>query len=442
MSFGSDELLKILDRLVGDRPAERWLVAFSGGLDSTVLLHSLAGAVSRRRIIAIHVNHGLHPDADQWQRHCASIGAALGVPVHARRVEVDPERGDGPEAAARAARYEVLRTFVEAGDCLLSAHHRDDQAETLLLNLLRGSGAAGLAGIAPSMGFGRGRLLRPLLEVGRGALRDYAVAHDLAWIEDPTNADTRFDRNYLRNEVLPLLTARWPAAATRIANSARLLGESSRLDEALADVDIDRCGSERCLDTNCLGELGEARSRNLLRRAARRCGLAIPPASRLQQIVDSLVPARADAAPLVAWPGAEVRRYRDRIYLLPDTGYEPSAGLEPLLPGQPGVALGEGLGMLALEPVDGAGLAPEVVGDGLAISWRTGGEAIRLDAAGPARKVKKLFQEAGILPWMRGCIPLLHAGNELVAVGDDWLAAEYLESPGFRIRWHDKPALR
>ena len=220
--FSSQLLRERLQALsVGLEPA-RWLVAYSGGVDSTALLHALVHAGTARPVVAIHVDHGLHPGSAAWSRHCQAEASSLGVDFIGRRVVVADSTDSGPEAAARQARYSAFLAIVQTGDCLLSAHHETDQAETLLLNLLRGSGPAGLAGIGVRQPFGRGHLLRPLIGIDGGALEAYARDHGLAWIDDPSNEDTRFDRNFLRREILPRLAERWPAVSRRLARSARL----------------------------------------------------------------------------------------------------------------------------------------------------------------------------------------------------------------------------
>ena len=219
MSFTSEQLKNRLSALATVASPKRYVVAFSGGLDSTVLLHALAAAVADGDVplVAIHVRHGLHEDAGKWDAHCRSVAAAFAIGFESVTVVVDRESGLGLEAAARQSRYEALQQRIQPGDWLLSAHHQDDQAETLLLNLLRGSGMAGMAGIGEMQAFGSGHLLRPLLDVSRADLQTYASSHKLAWLDDPSNADLTFDRNFLRHTILPALTERWPAASSRLA---------------------------------------------------------------------------------------------------------------------------------------------------------------------------------------------------------------------------------
>jgi tRNA(Ile)-lysidine synthase len=440
MSFSSEVLLQRLQSLLAGIEPRRWIVAFSGGIDSTVLLHALASSATRVPIVAIHVDHGLHPRSASWAEQCASVAASLDVAFRTVRVSVAENAGAGPEAAAREARYGAMLGIVEEGDCLLSGHHEDDQAETLLLNLMRGSGPAGLAGIGDSQDFGRGRLLRPMLGIGAAAIAEYARRHALEWIDDPSNVDTRFDRNFLRQEIIPRLADRWPAVSERLRWSAGLASEASALLNELGDIDVEACGHPHRLSIATLATLSAARQRNLLRRATRRCGLPPPPATRLEQAVRELVSARDDAQPLVSWAGGELRRYRGEIFVLrpmprPET---PDRGM--LLRAGESRPLGPAMGVLGLRESNDGGIDPALAAAGLAVSYRTGGETIRV--GGRTRKVKKLLQEAGVLPWMRDRIPLLHSGSELVAVANLRVSDAHWSVPGFVADWRDGPEIR
>ena len=441
MAFDSTALSERLRALTAGFSPARWLVAFSGGIDSTVLLHALTEAYPGAPVLAVHIDHGLQPESAAWEEHCRQFAGRLGVNYESRRVVVDTESGSGVEAAAREARYAALLPFVGDGECLLSGHHQDDQAETMLLNLLRGSGPAGLAGIGAVQSFGRGCLLRPLLGVSGADIRAYAEAVGLEWIDDPSNVDTRYDRNFLRNEVMPVLTARWPAAAASLRRSAELVSESSALLDQLADIDIAAAGAPACLRLEFIRGLSPARQRNLLKRAIRLCGLPPPPATRLYQAIDDLLPARPDAQPVVAWSGGELRRYRDLLFVLPTLE---SMSLSPgltLTPGAEPAELGERFGRLALRVSSGRGIDPAIAGAGLRLAFRRGGEEIRLHAGGPRRKLKKLLQEAGVLPWMRDYLPLLYAGDRLVAVADLWISAEAVAEPGIAVDWIGRPSI-
>jgi tRNA(Ile)-lysidine synthase len=443
MTFNTDRLLEKLAELQDAEPL-RYLVAFSGGLDSTVLLHALAQGADRHRVpvTAVHIDHGLHPESPAWARHCRRVAEAFGCAFLEGKVIVagNEVAAVGLEAAAREARYAALRELMRAGDVLLSAHHQEDQAETVLLNLMRGSGLAGVAGIGAAQPFGAGLLLRPLLNVARRELLAYAGSLDLEWLDDPANVDARFDRNFLRREIMPRLTERWPAAARRLQRSAELAAESAQLLDELATLDLAALGTARRLDIARLTRLSAARQRNVLRYAIRSLGLPPAPSTRLQQALTELVPARPDARPLVRWPGAELRRYRGRLYILSEPAPLPEAAPGRLYAGAE-LYPGPGLGRLRLEPEASGGLDPAIVDRGLDVRFRAGGERIRPAGREGTRPLGKLLQESGVVPWMRDRLPLLYAGNDLVAVADLWLAAEAVAERGYAVSWTEKPAI-
>ena len=440
MTFAPGQLREQLAELEKQaaRPS-RYVIAFSGGLDSTALAHALVAIATDVPIVAIHIDHGLHEDSAQWSEHCESFARSLGIEYRSRVVTVQLESGKGPEASAREARYTALHAELQHGDWLLSAHHREDQAETLLLNLVRGSGLAGIAGIGAIRRFGPGWLARPLLNTDRASLRDYVGEHDLHWIEDPSNTDRRFDRNFLRHDILPRLKARWPDIAARLQRSAGHAGEAAGLLSDLAEIDLEALGgiAER-LPVDGLLALAPGRQRNLLRYALRMQGLSIPTALQLERILNEVLPARADAQPHVTWPGASVRRYRNGLYLLPEVLAEaPVCG--PITAQD--VPLGDGLGVLHLEPGKPRGLSAGLLESGLRLGVRQGGEEFRPEGHAHTRKLKKLLQEEGIVPWMRERLPLIYSGDQLVAVGDLWIAADAFSAPGVGVRWSDRPAL-
>lgn len=442
MSFSITALQSVLashERRAG-KPA-RYIVAFSGGLDSTVLLDALCKGAgdSDVPIITVHIDHGLQPDSADWSRHCETVATGLGVAYRGLSVNVQLASGQGPEAAAREARYMALRSVMQTGDWLLSAHHREDQAETLLLNLVRGSGPAGIAGIGAARRFGPGWLLRPLLAIDHAALQSYAETEGLHWLEDPSNRDRRFERNFLRHDILPRLKARWPDIAARLQRSARHAGEAAELLNELAAIDLETLGDrpER-MPVDALLKLSAARQRNVLRFALRKCGLSTPTAIQLDCVLDEVLPARPDAEPLVQWPGACVRRYRNRLYLLPE-----ELGQKPVATAVAGhdVELGAGLGTLRFEPGSKNGLSESLFKGQLRLAFRQGGEEFKPVGHRHTRKLKKLLQEEGVVPWMRDRLPLLYSGDRLIAVGDLWLAADAVADTGFAVRWQHRPAL-
>jgi len=442
VSFDPGILDESLASLAAGQPEPaRYVVALSGGVDSAALLTALAQLDPGPAILALHVDHGLHADSAAWERRAQALAASLAVPYQGVRVDVDPADSRGLEAAAREARYDVFRSRIAAGDWLLMAHHRDDQAETLMLNLLRGSGLLGLAAMPARRSFGDGLLVRPLLGVGRADLVAWAGQQGIDWVEDPSNSDLRLDRNFLRHRIMPSLRQRWDAAPASMARSAALLAEAQQLLDDLASLDLAglRGTSDRRLSLEGLRSLSGERQRNVLRFACRRLGLPLPPAGRLEAVCRDVLGAREDAGPLVAWPGAELRRFRNELFLL-----RPSAGPEAptaLLGPEGGVDLGKDGGRLELRCVDSAGIAPSLVRQGLTVGYRKGGERLRPGPGAPRRTLKSLLQSSAVLPWMRNRIPLLRSSERLVAAGDLWVDADCLQTPGYRVHWIDRPEL-
>jgi len=419
-------------------------VAFSGGCDSSVLLHLLAQGPLATRLSAIHCDHGLQPEAARWGERCAATCAALAVPYQALSLAVVVPSGASLEAVAREARYAALAARLPAGATLLTAHHADDQAETLLLMALRGSGPAGLAAMPEAAPFGRGRHLRPLLDRTRDELEVYAHQHGLDWIEDPTNADLGRDRNRLRHRVLPVLRERWPAASRSLARAALLAGEADRLLEALADADLapyrDPAAPHR-LPLAALAHPDPARARNALRRWIAVLGLPPPPATALERVVAEVAPARRDARARVDWPGAWIAKHRDALHAGAPLGALPLGELR--WDAQAALRLPDGA-TLALEPVVGEGLAASCAGRTLAVRFRVGAEALRPSGAAHHRPLKKLLAERGVVPWMRARLPLLYADGELAAVAGVCVAHELAAgpgTPGLRLVWRGHPPL-
>jgi len=439
MRFSAAGLLQQLRRYP---PAPAYWVAFSGGLDSSVLLHALHACAAEAGVAigAVHVNHGLQADAPAWEAHCRRVCTDLGVPCEVLRVEAVAARGESPEAAARAARYGALERWLPAGHCLLSAQHRDDQAETLLLQLLRGSGVHGLAAMPQRSRFSAGVLLRPLLEYTRAELQAYALAASLHWVEDPSNRDTAFDRNFLRAAVLPVLAQRWPGAAASLARSAGHCAEAAGLVAQLAELDLQHVqgGRPGTLAVSGLLSLPVARCRNVLRHWIRAHGGSFPATAVLARILEDVLGSRRDAEPRVRCGMHEVRRYRDTLYLLPvrpaahalaDTDWSLR---EPLSLPQAG-------GVLRATPGTGCGLCRALLpATGVRVRWRRGGERCRPAGRRHHHSLKKLFQARGIPPWERDLIPLVYIGDELAAVAGLWVCEPFQAGPadaGVRIDW-------
>ena len=306
-----DTLMRRLDTLEADLGApSRYVIAFSGGLDSTVLLASLAALDRKVPILAVHVDHQLQAASGDWAETARSMAARLDIECRVERVRPDARSGKGPEGAARDARYAALAAQLEPGDWLLSAHHADDQVETLFLNLLRGSGPDGLAAMPECRQLGAGWLVRPFLKVTREQLAETAAELGLTWIDDPSNAECDFDRNYLRHTVLPRIAERWPDSVLRLSRSIERQQEASGLLADIGLADVLQLGRPDRLDADGLRELSAARQRNALRSAIRLSGLPVPQATVIEALMSDVLPARDDAEPRVAWPGGGARRYR------------------------------------------------------------------------------------------------------------------------------------
>lgn len=402
-----------------------WVVAYSGGCDSRVLLELTAAAREHLpgELRAIHVDHGLHPRSADWSDHCALVCKRLDVPLHVERVSI--ENGSSPEAMAREARYAAFIRVLGSDETLLTAHHLDDQAETLLLRLLRGTGVTGLAAMLPERPLGQGRLRRPMLSVSRAAIRAWAMEQKLQWIDDPSNAQSRADRNFLRLEILPRLESRWPGTAGRLAGAANAAAEARELLDGLADED--GAAEHALLDLTCLGRIPPARQRNLLRRWIQCSGLTPPGRRRLDAGLKMLLEAGADRQPELVWPDGRIRRYRDRLYL--DEGRTaPSTPDEAVYWSGDG-ALELDAGRLTVK-ADAGGLDPSVIPtEGLRLGF--GIQGLRCRPRGrPTRQVNQLFQEAGIPPWLRTSWPILYLGDRIVAVPGICICEGYTANSG------------
>jgi tRNA(Ile)-lysidine synthase len=437
-----DELFQIIHSLLPQGASGDLLVAFSGGLDSTVLLHGLANLRERHAVRAIHINHGLHSNADHWQSHCAQQAADLDIDFSSYTVSVPSNPEDGIESAARRLRYEALRSALRANETLLTAHHADDQLETVLLALMRGSGVDGLAGMPVCQRFGSGWHFRPLLEFTRDELLRWATEQSLAWLDDPSNDSTRFDRNYLRREVVPALRTRWPSVAHAASRTASHLGEAAGLLDEIAARDFAAATIGSSLRVAALKSLTGARRRNLLRYWIYSCGARAPSTRKLAAMEHDLLVAQDDRTPRVEWDGMEVRRHRGLLYCMPQFS---AAALDPHdWDWRHPLRLGDRSGVLRAEIAHGVGIKRAKLPLHIRVATRNGGERLRLAGHEHHRELKKLLQEANILPWWRDRLPLLFDGKSLVAVADLWIDARYAAEPseeGVRIRWDERPQL-
>ncbi len=437
----------IYSRLLAIHPpaaSARLCVAFSGGADSTALLGLLAELPQvKGRLRALHIDHGLHPRSPSWARACAASARALKVPFATRRLRLTRGRGQSLEALARDGRYAALGQALGPEEVLLTAHHLEDQLETVLLQLLRGAGLPGLAAMPALARLGGGYLVRPLLGVGRAQLRDFVQARGLAYLEDPSNVDDGLDRNYLRHQVLPTLLRRWPGAARTITRTSGHIAQAQGLLDELAAADVARAADGPCLAVPSLRALPLPRRRNALRWWISRAGYAVPDARRLEEVAVTLLAARAGANPQVSWGQAQVQRHAGQLTLCPARTATAPYDIPWAVRRKSLLTLPGGAGHLELVaspqgPIDAAALPAQ-----LRVRTRRGGERLRPRAGGPSRTLKSLLQNEAVGLAERAHLPLLFAGGELVAAADLWVDARWQPGPHcsrrLRLIWH-RPA--
>jgi len=419
------------------RRGSRVVVALSGGVDSVVLCDLLRRWCRRRRceLRALHINHGISPNAARWARFCRALCRDWKIPLTVVNVEV--RRGDSIEAAARDARYRAFAR--QDADVIALAHHLDDQAETLLLQLLRGAGPRGLSAMPEIRGQESGdrrqetgkktrqtsnpqssilnpAILRPLLDIPREEIEAYAWKHRLDWIDDESNSDVYFDRNFLRHEILPRLARRYPAYRTTLARAGRNLAESARLLDELAAIDLAGVHDGDGVPLALLRKLGAARARNALRYYLRQSGVVMPNAARLEECVRQALSTRRDARIAIDLDGYELRYFSGKLFIVARRG-APAADYRKTWRGETRLRLDELGGTLTMRRARGSGISlAGLDGKTLTVHLRHGGETLQPDARRPRRSLKNLLQEAHIPPWRRATLPLLYCGKTLVGV--------------------------
>ncbi|MDO9011215.1 MAG: tRNA lysidine(34) synthetase TilS [Gallionella sp.] len=417
------------------------LIGLSGGVDSVVLLHLLHQLAPRHswRLSALHVHHGISPNASLWADFCAELCARLTIPLHIEHVDIAPLRAQGIEAAARRLRHAAFAA--QSCDFVALAHHADDQVETLLLQLLRGAGVRG-ASAMPVLSSSKRPLLsgranshrqvRPLLHCSRQEIMAYAGAHELQWIEDESNADDSYPRNFLRHRLLPLLGEKFPAYRDTLARSAQHFAEAGGLLDELARMDAAASISGNTLSVATINALSLSRAKNLLRYFLYQLGAPMPQTVQLDDMVNQLCAAREDAAVCLRFAGGawELRRYQGRVHALRalaefnrnlSVSWRGEAELEWLaldscIEFRQGI--GQGVSMAKLQGAD------------ISVRLRQGGETLRPSAHAATRTLKNLLQEHHVPPWQRDRLPLLYCGDVLVGVPGIAIAAEYQAEKG------------
>jgi len=413
--FNCDKLYKKIFKFTHHH---KFLVAYSGGMDSHVLLHSmviLRKQYPELQLRSVHVHHGLSDKADMWVEHCRRVCEDLDVEFIVKYVKAKSRNKHSPEAVARELRYQEFANLLMKDECLLTAHHADDQAETLLLQLFRGSGTRGLAAMPEHKDFTSSILIRPLLGFSRQELYEYAKQNDLSWIEDESNENIGYDRNFIRHQLLPIIKKRWPGILKTLARVSEHCANASELLSVLAEQDyVSMHGSRpNTLSVKKLLQLDTARQSNVIRYWLHKLNLTTPTNIKMQHIIKDILNCRKDATSIVHWKDAEVRRYRDDLYAF------------KLLERHDASAILEWDVTKSLElPADLGKLHPDILSDhgvdlktakNITVRFRQGGERCKIKGQIETRELKKIFQENGIPPWQRNRVPLIYQDNELVA---------------------------
>ena len=422
--FSFHKLIKLLDRIPGNDSC--W-IAYSGGVDSTVLLHYLQ--INRdklgRDIKAVHVNHKISKYSDEWAEHCRQTCKAFRVPFELLNIDAAGTEGYGPEAYARKLRYEAMHRLLSADEIILTAHHRDDLAETFFLQLLRGAGPEGLAGIPKKRKFGPGWIVRPFLDYTRDQILIYADHNKLQWVEDDSNSDTNLDRNFIRNKVFPYLRQRWPAVDRTLARSAGHQADLLEIISHSGGIDFYNTMAESVdiLKIDEFNKLPIERKRNLLRYWLKLNNKPVATSAVIDEIINNLVDASYERQPLVTWKNTEVRRYRDRIYLMHVLPHiDNTVTYAWILPGSLDIKFGR----LEARKTTGKGIKTSSLADNIInVRFRHGGEEIAPVGRKETHKLKTMYQQEGIPPWERDRIPLLYINNELASVTGYWIDRKY-----------------
>ena len=408
---------------------QKFLCGFSGGLDSSVLLHA-AAKLPDIQIRAIHIHHGLHPDADRWTEHCSGYCHDLNIELIVVKVDVNKNTGKGTEANARHARYQAIAKHIHDDEVLLTAHHMQDQAETVLLRLLRGSGSQGLAAMRAMTSVHGFKQFRPLLSVSKSVLQSYADKEKLSWIEDPSNEKTDFDRNYLRHEIMPMLDKRWPKAASALSRSAELLAEEHHCLQMQSEIFLSQVQGidERSLSISALMQYQKPWRAQILRNWTESLNTPPLPAHILQEIECAILPAKPDAEAQVNWEGTAISRWRDGLYL---SQIEPDMPQDWLLDWNGAVEFalpnGDrwGFDTAANCPMAAVDIS-NYFGGNFQVTLRRGGEKIQLENREHHSLIKNCLQELGVPPWERRKLPLICTSDgECLAMGDVLASARF-----------------
>jgi len=418
---------------------EQIYIAYSGGIDSQVLLHVCTQlAEFKEKITAVYVHHGLQAIAESWAIHCQQEAEKLGVNFQLLRVNAQPQLGESPEAAARNARYQALQPLLDKNDVLLVAQHREDQLETVLLQLFRGAGVQGLSAMPKAIAFGAGQLLRPFLEIAKQTIQTYAEAQHLSWVTDPSNACDDFDRNFLRNQVIPLLKTRWTQLDKTVARSAQ---HCAMAQQTLADVAeqlfAEVVNADNSLSIARLQRLSLQKQPLLVRHWFSELGLKMPSVAFVAAIFTQVISAKPSAEPTLKKAGVVLRRYQDKLYCEKELPCFENTLQLTWQASEDKLQLPDGSLLQRTPSLTGISLSTWQQAR-VTVRFRQGGEKIRLPHRNGQHTLKNLLQEAQIPPWQRDKIPLLYFDEQLVAVADLWLSADFqatTETRCYQLYW-------
>ncbi len=410
-------------------PAEtaRIFIAYSGGIDSHALLHLVCSETRlKSKITAVYIDHGLQQEAEQWAIHCESVSLSLSVKFKCIKVNAQKVHGKSPEEIAREARYSALKPLLDKDDVLLLGQHREDQMETVLLRLFRGSGVKGLSGMALSTSFGVGKMLRPFLNIPKQDIVNYAEQNKLQWIEDPSNLSNAFDRNYLRNNIIPNLKSRWPALDKTIARSAQHCAKSDHLlqglGEQLLNIVLDE--KDQTLDITQLLGFSCEKQQLIIRQWFCYLKLRMPSEKKLEQILAEVVLSKPSANPEVQEQGYYLKRYRNKLYCLKQRAINQMMVNKIWSDDARQINLNNGFSLERVSSSDGISKSLWHKSE-ISIKFREGSEKIKLSGRKGHHSLKNLFQEKSIPPWERIQLPLVYLNDQLVAISDLWISADF-----------------
>ena len=439
MSKNSSSVQNIIESKIKPLLPNNICVAFSGGMDSIVLLHAVNNLLDgQSKIRAIHIDHNIVNNSNELAQSCKKICKNYGIDLEIIALKIK-HKGFGIEAAARDDRYKMLKEKLQENEYLLTAHHEDDQMETIFLRMARGTGLNGLQGINEKYPFGKGIIFRPMLTANKKSVMEYAKEHQLKWIEDPSNQDTYFDRNYLRKKIIPEFRERWPSIATSVSRLSQLSAQNIEILNQVAEEDIGVIENMNELPLSKLHEKSFERANNIIRYMILANGMNIPSMMTFQNGLRRILENNNDKS-VIEWKGCSIRKYNNNLYFLDNKDIEPNK-VDVKIPWEleKKINLGSNIGSIEATFIHGHGLSIQKCKNKLTISYRQGGELIKPVGHNMKKSLKNLYQENKILPWTRDKIPLIYCQDDLVSVADLWLNQNYMASQkeeGFFVNWH------